>query len=88
MGLPTHVPLFALSVCPSWGVPLIVGREVFVGGAGEVTTVVGTELTEVEPAEFLAVTTERIVWPTSEPVGVYVFVLDALPVAAPSRSSW
>jgi hypothetical protein len=33
--------------------------------AGAVTTALGHELAELEPPEFDAVTTARIVWPTS-----------------------
>jgi hypothetical protein len=64
VGVPVQVPLLAVSVWPSAGVPEIVGRTVLTGGAAltvEVCTLVALEL----PATLVPVTTTRIVAPTS-----------------------
>ncbi len=39
-------------------------------GAGAATSAVGAELADVEPPEFVAVTMERMVWPTSPDASV------------------
>jgi len=65
--LPDHDPGEALSVCPCCAVPLIVGKDVLLGGvAGPVTTAVTAESADPEPPAFDAVTTDRTVCPTSE----------------------
>ena len=78
MGLPVQEPLLVDSVCPCTVEPLTVGAAVLVGalGAGAVTTAVWAELAAFDPPLLAAVTTERIVWPTSLLASVYV-----LPVA-------
>jgi len=49
-------------------VPLPDGQPVGAGAAGRaVTTAVGTDVSELEPSAFFAVTRTRIVWPTSAP---------------------
>ena len=53
-----------MTIDPSMNVPWILGGEVFVGGRPE-TTAVGADVADAEPAEFVAVTTMRIVLPTS-----------------------
>jgi len=63
------VPLLALSVCPTCGVPLTDGSVVFFGaaggGAGAVTVAVAAEDAAFDPPALLAVTTARSVCPTS-----------------------
>jgi hypothetical protein len=68
VGLPVHDPLDVVSALPWVVVPEKAGADVFYGAAGgvDVTALVAGELAEAEPAELLAVTTDRIVWPTSE----------------------
>jgi hypothetical protein len=57
---PTHVPLFAVRVCPTWGVPDTVGGVVLRGRAGAAcTTAVGFDVALAEPSEFAAVTRTR-----------------------------
>jgi len=65
--VPVQVPDDAVSVLPSCGVPLIVGRLVFDGAVGDVavTTAVCGDDPDADPPELVAVTTDRIVWPTS-----------------------
>jgi hypothetical protein len=76
--VPDHEPTSALSVCPSWAVPLIDGADVFDGATADaVTTPVAAEDADDEPALFDAVTNTRTVEPASADVNVYV-----LPVAA------
>src|SRR4051812_10537855 len=66
VGLPDQVPVAAESVWPCLGVPVIFGSVRFAGGTPPaVTTAVSAEVADVEPAVFAAVTTTRIVWPTS-----------------------
>src|SRR5437870_3937974 len=73
-----------------------VGQPSFVvgGGAGfAVTTAVGTDVACVEPSAFLAVTRERIVFPTSTPFSVYVLsvaplMLEQLPPFESHRRHW
>ena len=57
---PTQVPLFAVSVCPTCGVPDTVGGTVFRGRAGAGwTTAVAFDVALAEPSEFAAVTRTR-----------------------------
>jgi hypothetical protein len=63
--------LVAVSVCPCWAVPLIVGSAVFASGMA-VTTAVWLLVAEALPPEFDAVTTTRIVEPMSDGVSAYV----------------
>src|SRR2546421_3482644 len=62
--LPVQVPLAAVSVCPSWAVPLIVGATVFAGGDGA-TAAACVLVAAVPPAAFVPVTTSRSVEATS-----------------------
>src|ERR687891_1166069 len=69
VGLPVHVPSFAVSDSPTCGSPVIVGRAVFVGvgplpGAGW-TRAVGFEAANVDPSAFVALTRKRIRNPLS-----------------------
>jgi hypothetical protein len=59
-----QLPRSTVRIEPSMNVPRILGGDVFVGGSPEMTAV-GAEVAEAEPAEFVAVTTTRIVRPTS-----------------------
>jgi hypothetical protein len=70
-GVPDQVPSVVDNVCPSIAVPEIAGGVVAVGGAAA-TTVVGAELVAEEPAELVAVTTTRMLQPTSSWVSAYV----------------
>jgi hypothetical protein len=71
--VPVHVPGLAVKVCPSCAVPAIVGEDVFDGGVGGgCTTAVAAEVAVPVPLLFLAVTTTRIVEPTSRLVRTYV----------------
>ena len=80
--VPDHVPGSADSTCPACAVPLIVGSAVLLGATGAgATTAVGSELALLEPALFVAVTTTRIVKPTSAASAVYVF--DVAPLMLP-----
>jgi hypothetical protein len=62
--VPVHVPSVAVRVWPTSGVPLIAGSAVFTGGAA-VTTAVWLLVAARLPPGFVAVTTTRIVEPTS-----------------------
>ncbi len=62
--MPVQVPLAAVSVPPSTGVPEIVGRTVSTG-ASAATTALCAEVALELPATFVAVTTTRRVPPTS-----------------------
>ena len=68
--------------------PEIVGGTVLTGGVGA-TTPLAAEVADAEPPAFVAVTTERSVWPTSAATSVYV--LDVAPAMsaqfAPPRRS-
>jgi hypothetical protein len=64
VGLLVQEPLEVVSVCPCVAVPEIAGSPVLDGGNG-VTAVVALDRAAVEPPGFVAVTTERIVDPTS-----------------------
>jgi len=61
--------------------PVPAGHPVAGGGAGAVTTAVGTDVELVEPALFVAVTATRNVVPTSACVSTYVCAV-APPIAA------
>ena len=67
MGLPLHVPLLVVSVWPWVVVPLIAGSALFVGAArgGAWTAAVCDDVAGVEPPALVAVTTTRMVSPTS-----------------------
>ena len=69
VGLLLHEPLVVVSVWPCVAVPLTAGAAVFAGGSGT-TVAVGSELAVPDPSRLLAVTTDRIVWPTSAAVSV------------------
>jgi hypothetical protein len=69
--VPDQVPTAALSVWPSWTVPEIVGGDVFAGGMAA-TTAVCTDVAPAAPPAFDAVTTTRIVEPTSAAESTYV----------------
>ena len=71
VGVPDHVPGFAVSCEPTETVPLIDGATESVGGAAA-TTAVGAEVAVAWPAVFVAVSTTRIVWPTSSEAWRYV----------------
>jgi hypothetical protein len=64
------------SSCPSWGVPLTVGGVTSTGGrrasGAADTTAVGDDVADLDPAVVVAVTTDRMVWPTSALVRVYL----------------
>jgi hypothetical protein len=76
--VPDHVPGAAVNVCPACAVPEIVGALVLAGAAGAAcTTAVAADVAFADPAEFVAVTTTRIVKPMSAGPSVYV-----VPVAA------
>src|SRR5689334_14747848 len=71
--VPLQVPGDAVSTCPSVGVPETVGGLVFEGGtAGAEMTAVAEDGADAFPATFVAVTTTRIVDPTSADVRTYV----------------
>ena len=61
------MPGLAVSVCPTFAVPVIVGRLRLTGGARApaLTTAVGFELVFVWPAALRAKTLTRIVYPMS-----------------------
>jgi len=63
--LPVHVPLAAVSVALRVAGPEIVGSAVFAGGLTVGMGAVTTESAVADPAEFVAVTSTRSVWPTS-----------------------
>jgi hypothetical protein len=89
-GLPFQVPWLAVSVVPDCGVPEMLGAAVFVGAVVLETTADGAEVAWAEPSAFVAVTVERIVWPTSPDAAVYVAaVAPAIVVRdAPLASHW
>src|SRR3954462_10430018 len=80
VGVPVHVPSTAVSVLASVGVPRIVGSDWLTGSVGA-TTAVCTDVAFAGPATLVAVTTTRIVLPTS--VGVSASVL----LVAPAMSA-
>jgi hypothetical protein len=64
--VPVQVPVEAVSVCPSWSVPLTVGGTVFAGALPiEAMAAVGSDVAALEPAAFDAVTRILNVLPTS-----------------------
>ncbi len=63
VAVPTQVPLADVRVCPSLAVPVIAGSTVFTGGP-VVITAVAALVALAAPAEFVAVTTTRMVLPT------------------------
>jgi hypothetical protein len=69
-GLPDQPPLLVDSVWPCTACPVTTGTDVL-DGADTPTTEVAAEDDADEPPSFVAVTTERIVLPTSLPVSVY-----------------
>ncbi len=71
VGEPVHVPVVVASVRPSRAVPDTAGTTVFTGGTA-VMTALWVVVAGVEPPAFVAVTTPRIVEPTSVAVSVYV----------------
>jgi hypothetical protein len=62
---PLHVPVVAVSVPATMGVPLIVGGVTFFGAAAPITGV-AFDVPGAEPSGVVAVTTTRMVLPTSE----------------------
>jgi hypothetical protein len=64
-------------VCSICAVPEIVGAVWSDGGAAAITAV-AAETAELVPAEFLAVTSRAIVFPTSACVSLYVVEVAAL----------
>jgi hypothetical protein len=72
LGLFVHVPVLAVSVLPTAGVPLTVGAAETVGGdavATEATAGVAAEVADPEPYAFDATTVTRSVDPTSPVTG-------------------
>jgi len=60
------MPVVDVRVCPTWGDPPTVGREVLTGGAGETVTVaVGADEAAVDPPALVAVTVAASVASTS-----------------------
>ena len=59
-----HVPVEPVSLSPTLAVPVIVGSTVFTGAA-EATRAVDVDVALVEPVLLVAVTTTRMVCPTS-----------------------
>ena len=62
--MPVQVPVVAVSVWPSFAVPLIVGATVLTGGAA-VITAVWALVALLLPTPLVAVTVRRSVLPTS-----------------------
>ena len=80
--VPDQTPGSADNSCPACAVPLIEGGDELLGATGAgATTDVGSELALLEPALFVAVTTTRIVEPTSAATAVYVS--DVAPLMLP-----
>ena len=69
--MPVHVPLAAVRVEPTCGLPEIDGGAVLAGGEA-VTTAVTAEVAAALPAEFEAVTVTASVEPRSADAIVYV----------------
>jgi hypothetical protein len=67
VGLPFQLPLLVLSVWPWTAWPLTTGAAVLVGaaGGGAATIDVAAESADPDPPALVAVTSERIVLPTS-----------------------
>src|SRR5579862_807656 len=72
VGAPLHVPSRPVSVCPTSGVPSIVGDTVALGAAAGATAVPATASVTGEPPAACAVTETESVWPASAAVGLYV----------------
>jgi hypothetical protein len=74
--VPVHDPLAPFKVDPWLALPLTVGRLAFEGAvaalAAAATTAVCADVADLEPNEFVAVTTTRIVPPTSAAARTYV----------------
>jgi len=70
VGLPLHVPVFAVRVELTEGVPEMLGAEVGVGAVVLETTAVGADVALAEPLEFFAVTVTRSVCATSAATAV------------------
>jgi hypothetical protein len=83
---PTHVPVVPVSVCPCFGVPLMVGFTVF-AGAEIVTTPVAPDVAWPLPPTLVAVTLTRIVWLLSALASVYVLSVAPL-MAAQAPPDW
>ncbi len=69
--VPDQLPFVLLSVCPSTGVPEMSGSTPFRRPDGR-TGNVWAEVAEADPPPFEAVTTTRMVEPTSAPTSEYV----------------
>jgi hypothetical protein len=67
--VPVQLPSVVVKISPTCVNPETRGRSTLVGGTG-VTTSVDAEPRYMEPAEFVAITRERIVEPTSAEVSV------------------
>ena len=65
-----HVPGVAVSTEPGSALPEIVGATEFVGGGS--TGVTAFELADAAPCAFVAVTLQRMDWPSSASVSRYV----------------
>jgi hypothetical protein len=76
-GVPVHVPLPAVSICPSSAVLVIAGSTVFAGGSGT-TVALCAETALPLPALLVALIPTRIVVPTK--VGVSPNVVPVAPV--------
>ena len=70
VGEPSQVPTFAKSVCPTWPMPEIDGRTVFVGTVPSITSVFAETAVAV-PTLFVAVIWTRSALPTSAFVTLY-----------------
>src|SRR5690348_16048373 len=71
-GLLVHDPLEVESDWPSVACPVTGGAAEADGGGGGATEAVADDVAEPDPAELVAVTTTRIVWPMSATASVYV----------------
>ena len=67
VGVPVQVPVEAATVAPSAGAPLIAGSTVLAGSVGR-TIADAVEPAWADPAALVAVTTTRVVPPTSADV--------------------
>jgi hypothetical protein len=90
---PLQVPAVAVKVCPSMGVPEMVGRDVFSGLPSE-TIALGAEVAVAEPSELVAITVTRNLWlesTTSRPRAAFVLngllMTQLLPFVS-QRSHW
>ncbi len=73
--MPVQVPGFAVSVWPAWGVPEIVGGDVFFGANAATTIAVAFDTATPLPSALVAVTRTRIVKPTSALRSRWLFVV-------------